>query len=271
MRKSSCQLLLTTLIVLGTACVSGRDGYAQQLSSAEKAIHSAARSKYYDLSTRGFNSLNCSVRFDMATVPMMSAESDPAKSVLISRLEFTLMLDNRGRPTVGLRFPDGTSEVAKQAIAQVAGLMKAFISGVFDTWATKGLQGPIPPFDKQIESITETEQGFIFSLDVPGKPVQIFTDKSYSVTSIVSIEGKLKERPAYVTSPEGLIYAGVEAVDARDPANPVRVRYELGTQLVNGLQVPGTVRLRVNDNIDVKYRLDACVVQKQTVVQVGGL
>jgi hypothetical protein len=239
----------------------------QQLSSADKPIIDAARSKYYNLESEGFQSLTCLVRFDLSTIPALP--SDPASRKLLEETSFILMLDAKGRPSVEHRYPDGTPDDAKQQISQAVALLNSFAVGLFQTWPSKGLFGPIPPFDSQIERVAKTDQGFTFFLRIPGAPVEIHTDKNFLVNEIVSVGGKLKEHPKYEPSPKGLVFAGNEALDDSRPENPVAVRYEFGSGIVEGLVLPHSVRLRVNDNIDVRYSLETCSVKKAMVLRVA--
>ena len=241
----------------------------QQLSSVEKTIADAARAKYYNLEAAGFQSLTCSVKVDFSTVPLLPSASDDPTRMLLERTSFVLALDGKGRPSVEHHFPDGATEEAKQRASQVTNLLTSFVMGLFQTWPSKGLEGPIPPFDSQIEHVAKTDQGYIFTLRVPGAPVEVTTDKNHMATEIVSLGGKVKEHPVYAPSPEGLVFAGNDALDESHPGSPVEVRYELGSTMVNGLRVPSSARLRVNQNVDVRFALDQCSVKRATVLHVA--
>ena len=241
----------------------------QQLSSVEKTLADAARAKYYNLEAAGFQSLTCSVKFDFSTVPLLPSASDDPTRMLLQRTSFILVLDGKGRPSVEHHFPDGATEEAKQRASQVTNLLTSFVMGLFQTWPSKGLEGPIPPFDSQIEHVAKTDQGYTFSLRVPGAPVEVTTDKNYMATEIVSLGGKVKEHPVYAPSPEGLVFAGNDALDESHPGSQVEVRYELGSAMVDGLRVPSSARLRVNQNIDVRFALDQCSVKRATVLHVA--
>jgi hypothetical protein len=69
----------------------------QQLSSAEKSVADAARAKYYNLEKAGFQSLACSVKFDFATVPLLSHTSDDPTRKLLESTSFGRVLDGKGR------------------------------------------------------------------------------------------------------------------------------------------------------------------------------
>lgn len=241
----------------------------QQLSQSEKSLIDSARSKYYDLKSAGFQSLSCSLKFDLATVPLVPRASDDPTRKLLEQTAFDLTLDENGRPSVEHHFPEAADEGAKQGALQVTNLMTSFVVGLFQTWPTKGLQGPIPPFDSQVASVTATDRGYVFSLRTPGSPVQVTPDKDYLVTDIVSMGGKIKEHPTYVPSPGGLVFSGNDAVDASHPGAPVDVHYELRTKLIEGLRVPSSAHLRVNENIDVTFTLERCVVNKAKVLNVA--
>ena len=254
-------LLLAFVLNMGYA-------HAQTLSVDDRQIAESARTKYYNLEARGFQSLKCAVKFDLSTVPLLSQASDNPVRRLIESTNFALVIDGKGRPNVQYAYPsDGDANTEKQA-AQVTSLLRSLVGGLFQTWPSKGLNGPIPSFDNQIESITATDHGFTFSLRVPGAPVEVILDKDYLATEIVSTGGKLRERPKYIPTPEGLVFAGNEADDKSNPNGPVAVKYELETSLIEGLRVPTSAHLQVNGNIDVKFAMTGCAVQKATIIQV---
>jgi hypothetical protein len=257
----------SSLLVLSFALLSIHAS-GQQLSAGDRDIVEMARARYYNLEAAGFQSLRCSVKFDFSTVPLLSSASDGPTRNLLAATEFTLALDSNGRPNVEHRYPSDTSENARQQASQLTNLLTSFIVGLFQTWPTKGLQGPIPPFDSQIESVIPTDAGYTFSLRVPGAPVKVLMDKNYLVTEIVSGGGKIDERPIYVPSHEGLLFVGNDAIDNSGASGPVEVKYELETSVLDGLMVPSSARLRVNQNIDVKFALDGCSLQKAKVLHV---
>ena len=242
---------------------------AQKLSIEDKKIAESARAKYYNLEARGLQSLKCSVKFDLSTVPLLSQLSDDPVRKLIEATNFTLAIDGKGRPSIQHAYPRDADANTETQAAQVTNLLRSFIGGLFQTWPSKGLNGPIPQFDNQIGNITETDRGFTFDLRVPGAPVQVFLDKDYLATEIVSAGGKLREHPKYVSTPEGLVFTGNEADDKTNPNSSVTVKYELETSFIEGLRVPTYANLQVNGNIDVKFAMTGCVVRKAMVLQVA--
>lgn len=241
---------------------------AQQLSPRDKELVEAARKKYYSLSVAGFDGMNCSIKYDYATVPLMPSEGDPVRK-LLQTANLTLSLDSKGRVSVDHQYPADASEEAKQHAAQVMSLMTAFVSGLFQTWPTKGLQGPIPPFDSEVASVSESDGGYEFSLRVPGAPVQVKTDKDYLVTQITSLGGKVIEHPVYQPSPDGFVFAGVTSLDHSNPDQAVEVTYQLGLSVINGLRIPTSAHLLVQPNIDTTFQLEGCSVRKGTVVHIA--
>lgn len=260
MHRSS--LVMLTLVLLPLNIIG------QQLTAGDKKIAESARARYYNLEVAGFQSLRCTVKFDFSTVPLLPSASDDPIRNLLEATEFTLALDGKGRPNVQYHYPSDASESAEQQASQVSNLLKSLIVGLFQTWPTKGLQGPIPSFDSQIESIVSTDHGYTFNLRVPGAPVRVLMDKSYLVTKITSAGGKLDERPIYMPSAEGLVFAGNDAIDDSGQGGRVEVKYELETAVLDGLRVPSSARLRVNNNIDVRFALAGCALQKAKVLQV---
>ncbi len=241
--------------------------YGQVVSNGDRQIVSSARARYYNLEAAGFQSLSCAVNFDFSTVPQIPSANDEATRKLIQQTSFSLTLDRNG-PRVEHKFPAGSPEAAKQQAAPATNLLTSLIGGIFQTWPTKGLHGPIPPFDSQIASVARTPDGYLFGLRVPGAPIQVSTDKNYLVTTITSIGGKITEHPDYAPSPDGMVFVGNDATDDSEPYGQVAVKYELGLSVINGLRLPTSVRLRVNENIDVKFVLADCSVKKAMVVPV---
>lgn len=261
MKSLSLALLLNALLPLSVR--------GQQLSALETKTAESARARYYNLKAAGFQSLTCAVAFDFSTVPLLSQNNDDPTRKLLEATVFTVALDEKGRPSVQHRYPNDASDNERQRASQVTGLLSSFIGGLFQTWTSKGFEGPIPPFDSQIESVVSTDHGYTFNLRVPGAPVQILTDKAYLVTEIVSAGGKIVERPAYVPSPEGLILAGNRATDDSGQVGRTEISYELTHSVVDGLRVPSSARLRVNQNVDVKFALSSCVVKKAAVIHLN--
>ena len=142
------------------------------------------------------------------------------------------------------------------------------LTGLYQTWPSKGLFGPIPPFHTSVERVTATAQGYTFAPHVPGAPVTVTTDKNYVVTEIVSAGGTIHEHPTYTSTPDGLVYSGNDATQST-PDNPVTVHYEQQNSLIDSLRVPSGGRVRVDKNIDLRFTLENCSVRKATVVRVG--
>ena len=180
---------------------------ARQLSAADKALLQAARARYYNLELKGFVSATCQVHFDFSTVPALSTkDGEPDRKVLEGAV-FTLHLNSRQQPALEIAYPSATTPAARDAVAQTANLLKSLVTGFFQTWPSKGLDGPVPPFDSEIQSVSKTDKGYSLSLLVPGAPVRMDMDKNYLVTEISSAGGKIEERPAYAASPDGLVFA----------------------------------------------------------------
>lgn len=186
---------------------------------------------------------------------------------LLKAITLRLTLNDHGAAT-SVAFVDGTTEAAKQQIAPVVNVLNSLLTGLYQTWPTKGLFGPIPPFHTAVERVTATPQGYTFTLHVPGAPVTVTTDKNYVVTEIVSAGGTIHEHPTYIPTSDGLVYSGNDATQTT-PDNPIVVHYEQENAVIDGLRVPSGGRLRVNNNIDLRFTLESCSVKKATVVQVG--
>lgn len=255
-------LFLAFLTGVSVAQMAGAKG----LSPDEQKIVESARSRYYSLDGHGFVSATCSVKFDFSTVPILPS-TNPAENLKLLKLtQFDLTLDRNG-PTVSHMYPNGSSDDMQRRADQMANLLTSLIQGLFLTWPTKGLNGPIPAYDSQIKSAVETNDGYRLILSFPGDPVRIDINKDYLVTEIVSVSGKADERPRYSPTPEGLIFVGNVATD-KEESGLVEVKYELENSIIDSLRLPTTVHLQVHPNIDVKFALSGCIVKKGTVLSV---
>jgi hypothetical protein len=244
------------------------NAFGQKLSATDAKLAATVRAHYYNLVANGFESMSCSVAFDLTTVPLLPPATDDPVRQLVERAKFTLAIDDKGRPTVQHSYPADATEAQKQAASQVTGLMTSFVNGLFLTWPSKGLQGPIPAFDSEIESAISTNSGYKFSLSSQEGTATVFLDKNFLVTEIVSGHDKIHEHPTYEPTPEGLVFVGNDASDESNPDSPVKIKYELDTTVINGLHVPASARLRVNDNVDTRFSLTGCVLKKATVIHI---
>jgi hypothetical protein len=66
-----------------------------------------------------------------------------------------------------------------------------------------------------------------------------------------------------------LVFVGEETTDDSEQGGRVEVKYELETSVLDGLRVPSSEHLRVNQNMDVRFALDECAVKKAIVVRVN--
>ena len=90
---------LPNLLMVSAALLS-TSAYSQQLSPGDTKIVESVRTRYYNLSAAGFQSLKCSVKFDFTTVPLLPTASDDPTHKLIEATVFTLLLDEKGRSSV---------------------------------------------------------------------------------------------------------------------------------------------------------------------------
>ena len=239
----------------------------QELSAAEKEIVNSARSRYYNLENHGFVSATCSVSFDFSTVPFLPSENPAETQKLLRATQFSITMDRSGASS-DFHYPADASNEGKRGAQSTANVLASLISGVFQTWPTKGLDGPIPAFDSQVKSATATADGYLLILNFPGDPVRIEMDKKYLVTEIVSVGGKIDEHPSYSPTPDGLIFVGNTAVDDTEQSGRILVKYELGNAIVDGLRLPTSVHLQVIPKINTRFSLNGCTVRKGVVLQV---
>ncbi|SEF95210.1 hypothetical protein SAMN05421819_1462 [Bryocella elongata] len=236
---------------------------AQHLTPDKQKIVEAARAHYYSLPDHGFDGLSCSVSFDWSTFPW--GGSSPEQQANLKQTKFLVTIDGQGRSQVTAQPPDGPATVQPQG---AAGLARALVAGVFLTWPTKGLFGPIPPFNTEVGDAAAVPEGFRFTLAVPGGPVTVITDKDYLASEVRSFHDEVDEHPVYSAMPEGLVYTANQAVTKNPDGTQSEIAFELNTQVLSGLRVPSSVHLRINRSIDVHYSLENCAVKKTAVVKV---
>jgi hypothetical protein len=242
---------------------------AQQLSNDDKKVLETARSRYYSLEQQGLVSFQCIARFDLATIPpQLLPPEDVADRTILRNSTLSLKYERKG-PTVTRRYPDGTTDVAEAGVTKLIDWMTSLVNGFFMSWPTKGLQGPIPPFDSQIEKVVPTSSGYEVVLNASGGPVTVEMDKQYLVTRIVSIHGMVDERPVFVETSGGLVYSGTHTITENQQGEKTDIRFDIDSAIVDGLRLPNLVRLRVNDNVDVKFALSGCSATKGTVINVA--
>jgi hypothetical protein len=120
----------------------------------------------------------------------------------------SLKIDDRGRPFVtALSAPSAPAQTE-----QILSVVTSLVSGVFQTWPTKGLFGPIPAFDTQIKSVRNIPHGLTFDLNVPGAPVLVYTDHDFVTKRISSVGGMTIENTIYTPSSRGLVFTGNNAI-----------------------------------------------------------
>ena len=145
-------------------------------------------------------------------------------------------------------------------------LLTSIVTGFFQTWPSKGLQGPILSYDSQIESLTSTDSGYTLKLRDAGVDAHIDIDKNYLVTRMVTFNGSIDEHLVFEATPDGLVFVANVVHDKTDPRNPADIRYTLKHNLVDGLRMPVFVNLQVNQNINMNFTLDKCIVSKGKVI-----
>ena len=238
----------------------------QQLSTQDKALLDSARAKYYNLELHGLESFTCSVDFDFATIPYLPTSDKEADRKLLEATVFQIKVDRNGS-TVQHAYPASATDQEQKRVAPTTNLLLSLISGLFQTWPSKGLRGPIPAFDSQIDGVETVANGYVIKLHGAGEKAHIELDKDYLVTRIVTFNGTIDETPIYEMTADGLIYTGNAARDTSNPSNPVDVHYEIKSATVDGLRLPEFIRLNVNQNIDTSFTLNKCIVSKGIVMK----
>jgi hypothetical protein len=131
------------------------------------------------------------------------------------------------------------------------------------------MSGPIPPFTTWVKNVTATSSGY----RVDAKPERasglesIEMDKAFLVTRITSVGGTVDEHPQYSETPQGLIYSGLSGVSTSQNGGRVEIKYEIENAPADGFLLPARIHLHVNDNINVRFEMMGCSVQKAIVIK----
>ena len=252
MKKS---LWLALLLCFASASVS-----AQQLSEDDHRIVDAVRTQYYSLEQRGLRSFQCSVQFDQPTLPAaLLSPLSAANRKLLQSTSFKLQYDSKG-PSVTFRFPTGSTPAAQAELAGSVGWMASIVNKFYLAWQSKGLHGPLPSSDSQIQKVMKALNGYDIIVNDPGSPVSVSIDEAYHVTRIVSMHGMLDERPVFTSSLDGLVYSGTSTTIEDEKGQRTNIQQEIDTAIVHGLRMPSAVHLRVGEMIDTRFKLSSCSV-----------
>ena len=239
--------------------------HAQVPSSERLKILSDARSKYYSLENQGLISFHCSVDFDLSTLPQQilpNSAIDDRKT-----LKGLILAINMNREGPRVEYSNHPSMMSSQA-EQAASIIQSLVSGFWMTWPTKGLNGPIPPFDKWVTEIQGLPSGYEVRADsaLANGLQSIFLDKDFHVTRILSVGGKVDEHPVYAQTADGLVYSGLDATSEDQSGGRTVVHFEIESALMDGFHLPQKVHMKVNDNLDVRFAMSACSVKKADAV-----
>jgi hypothetical protein len=247
--------LLTIALVVPAAM------QAQELTgAARQRVLETARSRYYNLTGLGVKSFTCGVNFDLGTLSKgFLPPEDAADRALLQAAIFTLKV-TPGGPTLKFQFPNGARSESADIVAGVTLWISELVQGFFQTWPLKGFYGPIPPADKNVQGIAQDGDGYRVTVKVPGGPLTLKLDKSYSITEVEGQNGTLVEQPIYTAAPEGLVFTG-NATQETQPTGVTRTRYAIDIGRVDGFILPQHVHLLVGDHVDVKFALSGCKVQ----------
>ena len=244
---------------------------AQQMSPADRvAFARQVRTLYYALSDKGFNSLTCDVMLNWDTVP--SSIMLPMNLVGKEQLEstrFRFTLDSRESVSFLHEYPKDTGAVRPAVYDKFIEWFSSVVKGFFMTWGAKAIGGPIPDA-YMVSSLEITSPGHRIRVNVPERQIEVLLSQKDIVTQILTHAPgqELDEHPAFTPSADGLLLSAVDATN-KTGADVTHIKYDLEYQLVNGLQVPHNIHLMVNDNMDMRFSMENCSVERRVVVQVG--
>jgi hypothetical protein len=233
---------------------------AQNVSTQDAKIVNSARQKYYSLSDLGLVSFACKVEFDLSTLPpQILPTSDTEVRKQLGELRMEIRVEN-GKPRVDV---NASAELRASASAETPlSVMQSLVAGFWMTWPSKGLNGPLPPFTKWVESVRTEPAGYEIRAKSADGLVSSLLNKEFVVRRIVSAGGQVDENPIYTPTPEGLVYGGLTATSADGAGQKTLISYEIDSALVDGFRLPKSVHMKVNDNLDVRFAMNACTVKR---------
>ena len=262
--------MLRLRLILSSGLLCGLLQAQQALSPENKKLIEAARSRYYSPLDHGLTSFSCNVHFDLSTIPtQLLPEAAVADRKLLTEVDLKIEVGSAYPPYVRHKFPVGTNPVAEQQLGTVIQWMSSITQGFFQTWPSKALHGPIPPFTAWVDSISSTPTGYLVKARSADGLQSIESNKELLVTRIVSVAGDVIERPSFQDSPDGLVYSGTDTLQGPPGADQVHVQYEIENALMDGFRLPARVHLRVVPNVDVRFAMDRCSVKKADAITVA--
>ncbi len=258
-----------SILTFAVVCIPPLAAVSQELTAHEKDVANAARAIYSDLRATGFQTLSCTVDFDRNSVPSFPLDTPVAS--LLKETRFSLTIDVAGHVTVQHQIPESRDQGAWGIAEYMSGkLISRLIQGDWQVWVNRGLSGPIPRSDEFIQSITDTDEGYVFFLRGPTMPSQLFTDKKFRPIKITSSNGLGEQYDHYVTGAHGLVLSSIESIGRADPSAPTRVTLDFTFSKVGDFELPTSIRMQQDPQpFDTTFSLSLCTVNG-TRVQLPG-
>jgi hypothetical protein len=244
---------------------------AQELSTAQKAeIVQQASSLYYSPMEHGFVSIACDVRLDWNTVP--KAMLPPAELAGRDRLQQTKLrftMNSGGNAEIKREYLQDTPALIKPAYDNFFDLMSTIVTGFFMTWGSKAMRSPIPT-GHYVSTLTADQSGYQLASNSGPAVITLSLSKEYVITRILTTSPgqTIDEHPQYRSSPAGLLLTAIDAT-SKAAEEPTHVAYKVDYSPINTILFPSKVHLVVDNNIDMKFALENCSVERATVLTVG--
>lgn len=216
-------------------------------------------SHYYALREKKLGSFTCDVRPVWETVPaamMLPVTLVGKGQIEAARFKFTT--DTRHNLSFEKEYPKDTGAIKSAVYDKFSEWFGSVVKGFFMTWGAKGMGGPLA--DAYVaSSIDETPTGHRIGVNVPEEQMEYVVSKDNLVTEIVTRAsgGEIDEHPGFTPSAEGMLLTSMDAVN-KQGSDTTHIRYDVDYQQVDGFQLPHRIHLMVNDNMNMRFALEAC-------------
>jgi hypothetical protein len=186
----------------------------------------------------------------------------------LEQTKLRLMMNANGTPSISREYAKDTSTFVKPAYDKFFDWASSVVSGFFMTWGSKAMRSPIPT-GRYISSLIADPGGYQLASTSGPAVITLFLSKGYLITRILTTAPgqTIDEHPEY-TSPPQILLKRVDATN-RTTEGATHVAYEMDYLSTNTIFFPSKVHLVVDNNIDMKFALENCSVERNQVITVG--
>ncbi|MDB5442023.1 MAG: hypothetical protein JWP73_399 [Phenylobacterium sp.] len=209
-----------------------------------------ARASYYSLAREGFAGARCRVIPDWAPLlgPLASQPQGQRAIAILETLQVSVAINAMGQATVTTKDPEPTRDPAVAAgIKQVFSGMNQALPGFFDSWSAFMINPPVPGPQTPMQ-ITPLAGGRRLAYKDGAANVLMDIDPAGQVTrlNVTAAEFVSSMLPTFEHAPRGLTlsrYVADYEATGGDAASKVHLAVDIAYQTVNGLRIPGVLKL----------------------------